>query len=63
MPDKPLAITTEAVWNRSGGPCPGPSKRACEFPPGDSRFMSTVVSRMDDNEEVFKRILEDEEFR
>lgn len=25
--------------------------------------MGTVVSRMDENEEIFKRILDDEEFR
>jgi type I restriction enzyme R subunit len=29
----------------------------------DNRFMGTVVSRMDENEEIFKRILDDEEFR
>jgi type I restriction enzyme R subunit len=29
----------------------------------DNRFISTVVSRMDENEEIFKRILDDEEFR
>ena len=29
----------------------------------DDRFMGTVVSRMDENEEIFKRILDDEEFR
>jgi len=29
----------------------------------DNRFMGTVVSRMDDNEAIFKRILDDEEFR
>jgi type I restriction enzyme R subunit len=28
----------------------------------DNRFMGTVVSRMDENEEIFKRILDDEEF-
>ena len=26
-------------------------------------FMGTVVGRMDDNEAIFKRILDDEEFR
>ncbi|MHB1613130.1 MAG: type I restriction endonuclease subunit R, partial [Actinomycetes bacterium] len=29
----------------------------------DNRFMGTVVARMDDNEAIFKRILDDEEFR
>ncbi|MDA8034362.1 MAG: type I restriction endonuclease subunit R, partial [Actinomycetota bacterium] len=29
----------------------------------DDRFMGTVVSRMDDNEAIFKKILDDEEFR
>jgi type I restriction enzyme R subunit len=29
----------------------------------DNRFMNTVVSRMDENEAIFKRILDDEEFR
>ena len=29
----------------------------------DNRFMGTVVSRMDENEAIFKRILDDEEFR
>ena len=29
----------------------------------DDRFLSTVVSRMDENEAIFKRILDDEEFR
>jgi type I restriction enzyme R subunit len=29
----------------------------------DNRFMGTVVTRMDDNEAIFKRILDDEEFR
>ncbi|MHB1718358.1 MAG: type I restriction endonuclease subunit R, partial [Acidimicrobiales bacterium] len=29
----------------------------------DHRFLDTVVSRMDENEAIFKRILDDEEFR
>jgi type I restriction enzyme R subunit len=29
----------------------------------DQRFLDTVVARMDDNEAIFKRILDDEEFR
>ncbi len=29
----------------------------------DRMFMGTVVGRMDDNEAIFKRILDDEEFR
>ncbi|MDA8034822.1 MAG: hypothetical protein M0T71_11750 [Actinomycetota bacterium] len=29
----------------------------------DDRFMGTVVSRMDDNEAIFKRFLDDEDFR
>lgn len=29
----------------------------------DQRFLDTVVSRMDENEAIFKRILDDEEFR
>ena len=29
----------------------------------DNRFMDTVVTRMDDNEAIFKRILDDDEFR
>jgi len=29
----------------------------------DNRFMNTVVGRMDLNEAIFKRILDDEEFR
>jgi type I restriction enzyme R subunit len=29
----------------------------------DQRFLGTVVSRMDENEAIFKRILDDEEFR
>ncbi|MHB8262318.1 MAG: type I restriction endonuclease subunit R [Acidimicrobiales bacterium] len=29
----------------------------------DHRFLATVVSRMDENEAIFKRILDDEEFR
>ncbi len=29
----------------------------------DDRFIGTVVSRMDDNEAIFKRILDDDEFR
>jgi len=29
----------------------------------DNRFMSTVVNRMDDNEAIFKRVLDDEDFR
>jgi type I restriction enzyme R subunit len=29
----------------------------------DRRFMHTVVTRMDDNEEIFKKILDDDEFR
>jgi len=29
----------------------------------DRRFMGTVVGRMDDNEAIFKRVLDDEEFR
>jgi type I restriction enzyme, R subunit len=29
----------------------------------DERFMGTVVDRMDDNEAIFRRILDDEEFR
>lgn len=29
----------------------------------DNRFLGTIVSRMDDNEAIYKRILDDEEFR
>ena len=29
----------------------------------DNRFLDTVVARMDENEAIFKRILDDEEFR
>lgn len=29
----------------------------------DRMFMGTVVGRMDDNEAIFKRVLDDEEFR
>jgi hypothetical protein len=29
----------------------------------DRMFLKTVVGRMDDNEAIFKRVLDDEEFR
>jgi type I restriction enzyme, R subunit len=29
----------------------------------DKRFINTVVTRMDDNEAIFKKILDDDEFR
>ena len=33
------------------------------FSPRDNKFMDTIVGRMDSNEEIFKRILDDEEFQ
>jgi hypothetical protein len=57
--------TTDGRFDTSGLPLATPPRRAPQdfrlaF---DRRFMNTVVTRMDDNEAIFKRILDDDDFR
>ncbi len=52
------------LGGRRGRGRPGPEQHIDNFRlVFDQRFLDTVVARMDDNEAIFKRILDDEEFR